>query len=252
MFAAGYVVFGLTVPSGLCITSSVVAQVSALSSFLLQTVFAIEFLLQLMYEGSVRPWLSPLGRWQILVFTIIGILSVTMSFVPLFPTPVPELGQARLGYYEFVGAWCWISKTEPLARQILFYIPLYVCLVIMFICYSIGIYRVSKYWQERRGSKFWKIQLKLSLFPLVFMILWLPGIISRIYEAYYPPLLGLTLFQTVIQSLQGLANMFLFFLNRKSFYKTPKKKVISLTPSTSIPMSCQNTDTNTDSGYQKY
>ena len=110
----------------------------------------------------------PMMHWIVWSYTLM------MCFLPLITNS-----------YVPIGSWCWISgSTTPgkVMRFTTFYGPLLVQIILVFIlCIIIGI----SLWRKRLRSSITRRAKQMSyflfLYPMAFMICWLPPIINRYY-----------------------------------------------------------------------
>ena len=141
--------------------------------------------------------------------------------------------------------WCWILHDRPDLRYGLFFIPLWTCIIVGVIFTFLG---VRKVWiVERKALKctsqptlksyqHTRAASKAFLFGLVFVIVWIPGTLDRIYERLYgaSPFF-LVLLHCFFTPIQGFLNALVYWYFQKSKRKgTPslKSQKGSSTPST--------------------
>jgi len=89
------------------------------------------------------------------------------------------------GNYGLAGTWCWITedKTGDIWRFVVFYIPLWLSMLTVFILYILIIREVRRiYGESGKGSEEAKIVRMLVFYPLIFLICWTFPTINRIYQ----------------------------------------------------------------------
>ncbi|AWP13385.1 putative cyclic AMP receptor-like protein A-like [Scophthalmus maximus] len=139
--------------------------------------------------------------------------------VPLVMASLPLLK----GYYGPAGAWCWITDDHVAWRFGIWYVPLFSLIFLMICCYARIIYVANNRLQswlgtfnperERRKVCFnpWPTPT-CGFLPVPTF----PGVVGRLHNAVYPqdPSFSLTLLHVLSAPLHGLANAFVFGLDR--------------------------------------
>ncbi|XP_062313640.1 si:dkey-100n23.5 [Osmerus eperlanus] len=145
--------------------------------------------------------------------------------VPLVMATLPLLR----GYYGPAGAWCWITDSHVAWRFGIWYVPLFTLILLMICCYTRIIYVANERMQswfgtfnperERRKVSLAKETKHLKWYPSVYLLVSLFPLINRLHNAVYPqePLFPLTLLHVLFAPLHGLANAFVFGLDRDTW-----------------------------------
>jgi len=144
-------------------------------------------------------------------------LSLATAIVPLL---TDDYGPA--------GTWCWImgrNDRQHMLRFVLWYGPLYIGIIILFIANIIIFCRVNKATSQFTGTfspemeakkKFLKDKVRsLKLYPLVYLLVSLFPIIDRIEDAINEdnPSYWLLMVHVVCNPLQGLANALVYAIS---------------------------------------
>jgi len=119
------------------------------------------------------------------------------------------------------GLDCFISANPPSFRQLLFYIPVYVTMVLVVTLYwrMIVFLRASssktehrRHLREEGNELLWKI----GLYPVAYFFIWIPAVVHRLYEAIGDTSRDtefiLTLLQAISWSSQGFINFIVYGL----------------------------------------
>ncbi|KAG7463457.1 hypothetical protein MATL_G00176710 [Megalops atlanticus] len=145
--------------------------------------------------------------------------------VPLLMSCMPLFG----GFYGPAGAWCWITEEHVAWRFGIWYVPLFTLIVLMMICYARIIYVANKRMQswfgtfnperERRKVSLAEEIKPLKWYPSVYLLVSLFPLINRLHNAFYPrdPVFSLTVLHVFSAPLHGLANAFVFGLDRDTW-----------------------------------
>ncbi|XP_061647663.1 si:dkey-100n23.5 isoform X2 [Phyllopteryx taeniolatus] len=127
--------------------------------------------------------------------------------LPLLMSSLPLLK----GYYGPAGAWCWITDDHVAWRFGIWYVPLFTLILLMICCYAriicVANNRVSLAEEIKPLKWYPSVYLLVSIFPLI----------NRLHNALYPlaPSFSLTLLHVLSAPLHGLANAFVFGLDRE-------------------------------------
>ncbi|KAM9803239.1 si:dkey-100n23.5 isoform X5 [Syngnathus typhle] len=140
---------------------------------------------------------------------------LVMSSLPLFK-----------GYYGPAGAWCWITDDHVAWRFGIWYVPLFTLILLMICCYAriicvannrmqswLGTFNPER---ERRKVSLAEEIKPLKWYPSVYLLVSIFPLINRLHNALYPldPSFSLTLLHVLSAPLHGLANAFVFGLDR--------------------------------------
>ncbi|XP_049583217.1 si:dkey-100n23.5 isoform X2 [Syngnathus scovelli] len=140
---------------------------------------------------------------------------LVMSSLPLFK-----------GYYGPAGAWCWITDDHVAWRFGIWYVPLFTLILLMICCYAriicvannrmqswLGTFNPER---ERRKVSLAEEIKPLKWYPSVYLLVSIFPLINRLHNALYPldPSFPLTLLHVLSAPLHGLANAFVFGLDR--------------------------------------
>lgn len=140
---------------------------------------------------------------------------LVMASLPLFK-----------GYYGPAGAWCWITDDHVAWRFGIWYVPLFSLIFLMICCYARIICVANKRMQswlgtfnperERRKVSLAEEIKPLKWYPSVYLLVSIFPFINRLHNAFYPqaPSFSLTLLHVLSAPLHGLANAFVFGLDR--------------------------------------
>jgi len=199
------------IPGALCSVLATVKHTYELYAVFLETLFGFELAWHVRYtmkskEGSL--WY----RWRYLVFSVLFLVSLGTAIVPDLGTSFAD--------YEFLTAWCWIGPGYPLARQVLFYMILYICLIINTSLYMYTIYTVAtSHIKSHAHTSINSTILKLALFPLVFVVSWMPCILNRIFQAFNHNSVVLDFTVSLLLPLYGFINFILYCVTRDILQK---------------------------------
>ncbi|XP_043928248.1 cyclic AMP receptor-like protein A isoform X2 [Protopterus annectens] len=150
---------------------------------------------------------------------------ITAWGVPFCLSCLPLFGD----YYGPAGAWCWISNEHMAWRFGIWYIPLFILIFLMMLCYSRIIYMAKKrastwsgtYNPNREGSKILLVEevKHLKWYPCVYLAVSLFPLLNRIYNAFSPDNSNFTLMllHVITAPLHGLANAFVFSLDNETW-----------------------------------
>ncbi|XP_015219869.1 uncharacterized protein [Lepisosteus oculatus] len=145
--------------------------------------------------------------------------------VPCLMSSLPLFG----GYYGPAGAWCWITDDHVAWRFGIWYIPLFTLIFLMMCCNVRIIYVANKRVQSWSGTfnperERWKVSLAeeikpLKWYPSVYLLVSLFPLINRLHNALYPeqPVFALTFLHVLSAPLHGLANSFVFGLDKDTW-----------------------------------
>ncbi|CAL8266437.1 unnamed protein product [Lota lota] len=146
---------------------------------------------------------------------------VTAWGLPLVMAVLPLLK----GCYGPAGAWCWITDNHVAWR---FGIGLRGCMCLSLsecvcVCRGRGVSGVVK-WSEGKSKREMKVSLAeeikpLKWYPSVYLLVSLFPLINRLHNAFHPmdPSFTLTLLHVLTAPLHGLANAFIFGLDRDTW-----------------------------------
>ncbi|XP_064413397.1 si:dkey-100n23.5 isoform X3 [Latimeria chalumnae] len=129
--------------------------------------------------------------------------------VPFILSCLPLFGD----YYGPAGAWCWITDSHVAWRFGIWYIPLFILIFLMTMCYFRIIYVAKErvlLAEEIKPLKWYPcVYLAVSVFPLI----------NRLHNAFYPsePVFVLTLLHVLTAPLHGLANSIVFGLDKETW-----------------------------------
>ncbi|XP_075052527.1 uncharacterized protein LOC142139111 isoform X1 [Mixophyes fleayi] len=144
--------------------------------------------------------------------------------VPFILSCLPLFGD----YYGPAGAWCWITDEHVAWRFVIWYIPLFSLIFLMMLCYLRIIYVAKQrvitwsgtYDPGRERSKIIMAEEIKSLkwYPCVYLAVSLFPLLNRLHNAFYPsqPMFLLTLLHVMSAPLHGLANAFVFVLDKET------------------------------------
>lgn len=133
-------------------------------------------------------------------------------------------------HYGPAGAWCWISKERDNSvawRFATYYIPVYVCIIGLFVVYSyifITIRRQIKRWggtyraEAERSKELMKEDIKpLMWYPVVYLVTTICPLIHRIHNAVSSkPDFTLLLLQVIFSPLVGVLNAVVFGMDKET------------------------------------
>ncbi|XP_031752665.1 cyclic AMP receptor-like protein A isoform X1 [Xenopus tropicalis] len=145
-------------------------------------------------------------------------VSFLLSCLPLFGD-----------YYGPAGAWCWITDEHVAWRFVIWYIPLFTLIFLMMLCYLRIIYVAKQRvitWsgtyepsRERRKVVMAEEIKHLKWYPCVYLAVSLFPLLNRIHNAIFPSetVFILTLLHVISAPLHGLANAFVFGLDKETW-----------------------------------
>lgn len=136
-------------------------------------------------------------------------------------------------HYGSAGVWCWIKGVTPYEyglRLGCFYIWVWCCVLIEFVCFALVVVRVRRQLRSFQGMstsdpeveetmrRFKKYIYPLMLYPLVNFILAIPVTANRIQNAVNKdhPDFWLFLFHSIIYPLWGFCNAMMYFMNKET------------------------------------
>ncbi|XP_027044480.1 cyclic AMP receptor-like protein A [Pocillopora damicornis] len=133
-------------------------------------------------------------------------------------------------HYGPAGAWCWISKQSDNSvawRFATYYIPVYLCIIGLFVVYSyifITIRRQIKRWEGTynaeadRSKELMKQDIRpLMWYPVVYLLTTICPLIDRIQNAASPqPNFILLLLQVLSSPLVGMLNAIVFGMDKET------------------------------------
>ncbi|XP_052378259.1 cyclic AMP receptor-like protein A isoform X5 [Oncorhynchus keta] len=158
------------------------------------------------------------SRYELLYHLMAWGVPLVMASLPLFS-----------GYYGPAGAWCWITGNHVAWRFGIWYVPLFTLIFLMICCYARIIYVANERMQswfgtfnperERRKVSLAEEIKPLKWYPSVYLLVSLFPLINRLHNAFYPqdPVFSLTLLHVLSAPLHGLANAFVFGLDRDTW-----------------------------------
>lgn len=129
-----------------------------------------------------------------------------------------------MGGYDSAGAQCWITKNKLGVRLGVYYIPLWLSIIAVFILYTITIiYLLWIQFMSYRGrtrerkvnhiSTSAKLYIKLLALPFVYIICWIFPTVRRVTEFFVPPPTWLIILHGFSSSPQGFYNVVIFFVS---------------------------------------
>ncbi|XP_073256592.1 cyclic AMP receptor-like protein A isoform X2 [Porites lutea] len=142
-------------------------------------------------------------------------------------------------HYGPAGAWCWISKESDNSvawRFATYYIPVYLCIIGLFVVYSyifITIKRQVQSWggtysaEAERNKALMKEDIKpLMWYPVVYLVTTICPLIDRIDNAVNSePNFTLLLLQVVFSPLVGVLNAIVFGMDRETLNRLNVEQV---------------------------
>jgi len=143
----------------------------------------------------------------------------------LFAT-LPFLGGTQV--YGQAGAWCWIVNDQQAWRFTMWYGPLiimfvYVLTMYIWIIRTLYAQKSSEFYQREAEEEIrtkWQTSLRLSRYPLIFIILWIFPIINRIQNwiADDDGVFFLVLMHALCTSIQGTINSITYCIDERILY----------------------------------
>jgi len=120
---------------------------------------------------------SLLYKYHIPLFVVTFVISLILAILPFMAN--------QLALYDKIDTnWCWIPPTFKWARIFLFDMELYIAILFTIILYVFVIYStITVHWKSNTPSRL-KVPsiLKLTLFPLIFIVAWMPFLIYRAFQ----------------------------------------------------------------------
>lgn len=163
---------------------------------------------------------------------IAWLLSITIATIPLLISGNEVYGPA--------GAWCWIVKEHQDWRVVTWYGPLLIFFIYVIVMYLYIIITLSKLntnqiaFYHREGEddirNKWKASLRLSRYPLIFIVLWVIPIINRIQNWIMDDdgIFTLVILHTICVSMQGTINSIVYCFDENILkYCTPTGLIAS-------------------------
>lgn len=165
-------------------------------------------------------------RKEILIHIAIWGFSISLGVLPVFMDFLKP-NDASLISYGPSGSWCWVKEKPTYARFVMSYIHVWIIIAIILSVY-VRVWKYMKYpplvvMMSPEKHKIWKkLFLQLFMFPLVYVILWIPrksihnkhlkleASLNRILETRYSPIFGLVLIESLCIPIQGLCNATLY------------------------------------------
>eukprot|EP00057_Strongylocentrotus_purpuratus_P005030 XP_003730036.1 PREDICTED: cyclic AMP receptor-like protein A isoform X1 [Strongylocentrotus purpuratus] len=141
--------------------------------------------------------------------------------VSLLMACLPLIGN----HYGPAGAWCWIPAEYPLWRFFMWYGPLFLLIVLMFVVYAYITYKLRRRirsWQGtyepeiERSRQLIREEIKpLRAYPFIYLVLSIFPLINRIQNAVAPDnaIFVLYLFHALSSPLVGLVNAIVYGLD---------------------------------------
>jgi len=157
---------------------------------------------------------SPFEKWYHIVVWGLSFLIAALPF-----TGGPTV-------YGPAGAWCWIANQYTAWRIGIWYAPLiamflYVAITYFLILRELFVIRRKGFYQteaqEETRTK-WRASMRLSRYPLIFVITWILPIINRVNDwVSNDETFVLVLLHTICISMQGTINSIVFCYDEKIF-----------------------------------
>jgi len=129
--------------------------------------------------------------------------------------------------YGDSGAWCWIVKEKQAWRVGVWYGPLlifflYVLTMYLWIVKTLYSQKHSEFYQregEDEARTKWKASMRLTRYPLIFIIMWIFPILNRIenWMAGDDGVFFLVLMHTICVSMQGTINSIAYCIDEENF-----------------------------------
>jgi len=114
------------------------------------------------------------------------------------------------------GAWCF--EVNIVAQQALFYYVIYIVMIVILVSYIWMIRWIVQFRSSAFGDigvMHRKVVKKLAFYPLSFMIVWVPAILRRAYEAEYGFCYPLFILMGFTVPLEGVLNFLAFARNQR-------------------------------------
>ena len=136
-----------------------------------------------------------LEKYEALIVLFIFVFPLTFNWIPFIKKS-----------YGIAGAWCWIRSVDndtgkkfvfgQILQLVLWYLPLYACLVVLIVLYVIIIiklHHIRKRWTgkydpqtEKVRQQIMKETVSLLAYPLIYFFINIPPLINRIHGAVEP------------------------------------------------------------------
>jgi len=116
-----------------------------------------------------------------------------------------------------VGAWCF--ETNIIAQQGLFYYVIYMVMIVILVSYVWiiqWVLRLSASDSGEASAQMKKVIQRLVFYPIAFLIVWLPAIIRRAYEAQYGFCYPLFIIMGISIPMEGIMNFAAFANNHRT------------------------------------
>ena len=158
---------------------------------------------------------------EIMSHIIVWGLVIILSVIPVIPTNT----------YGKSGIYCWISDKKPngqLLRYLTFYVPLWICIVIVFISSIMTLIKIRSInaFLELSNSKKWTQYSKMVGYPILFLLVWVIPSINRILQAFgVPEIEWIETLHVISVGLYGFFNNCIYFFDLKKincFRSSPK------------------------------
>ncbi|XP_030058196.1 cyclic AMP receptor-like protein A isoform X2 [Microcaecilia unicolor] len=150
---------------------------------------------------------------------------VTAWGMPLVLSCLPLFGD----YYGPAGAWCWITDEHAAWRFAIWYIPLFILIFLMLLCYLRIVYVAKQrvltwsgtYNPDRERNKVLQMEeiKPLKWYPFVYLAVTFFPLLNRLHNAFSPnnPVFILLLLHVISAPLHGLANAIVFGLDKETW-----------------------------------
>nr|XP_033806121.1 G-protein coupled receptor 1-like isoform X1 [Geotrypetes seraphini] len=132
-------------------------------------------------------------------------------------------------YYGPAGAWCWITNEHAAWRFAIWYVPLFILIFLMMLCYLRIVYVAKQrvltwsgtYDPDRERSKVLLVEeiKPLKWYPCVYLAVTFFPLLNRLHNAVSPnnPSFLLLVLHVVSAPLHGLANAIVFGLDKETW-----------------------------------
>ncbi|PIK35738.1 putative cyclic AMP receptor-like protein A isoform X2 [Apostichopus japonicus] len=178
-------------------------------------------------------WLT-FSDWAVLLWVLIITINLFMNAVYVKETEKYEVIYSVIAWgfslfmaclpfigdnYGPAGAWCWIQEGSDVWRFVIWYIPLFITIGVLFVLYLMIIYKVNRQdgrWvgsynpdNERQRQILKEYIRPLKAYPLIFLLLSIFPLINRMQNAFSKsgdPVFALSLLHAASSPLQGFVN----------------------------------------------